>query len=86
MITILFFAQLSETLNIDKLDVDFYTIKKSGSITILDLKNYLSHLDTKWDALTNSAILASINHDLSRDHSEILPGDEIAFFPPVTGG
>jgi len=86
MITILVFAQLSETLNINTLNVDLDHIQKSGSITIMDLKNHLYHLDNKWQVLANSAILSSINHDLSHDYSKITAGDEIAFFPPVTGG
>ncbi len=32
------------------------------------------------------AVRASVNQDIARDHTPVKAGDEIAFFPPVTGG
>ena len=32
------------------------------------------------------AVRVSVNQDLARDDTPVKPGDEIAFFPPVTGG
>jgi sulfur-carrier protein len=28
----------------------------------------------------------AVNHDVATDETPILPGDEVALFPPVTGG
>jgi len=28
----------------------------------------------------------AVNHELVRDDAPVSPGDEVAFFPPVTGG
>jgi molybdopterin synthase sulfur carrier subunit len=32
------------------------------------------------------AVRVSVNQDLARNNTPIKPGDEIAFFPPVSGG
>lgn len=32
------------------------------------------------------AVRVSVNQDLARDDTRVKAGDEIAFFPPVTGG
>jgi len=34
----------------------------------------------------NKAVRFSVNQDLARNNTPVKPGDEIAFFPPVTGG
>ena len=34
----------------------------------------------------NDAILAAVNHDYVEHDYELKDGDEVAFFPPVTGG
>jgi len=32
------------------------------------------------------AVRIAVNHELVRDDAPVSPGDEVAFFPPVTGG
>ena len=32
------------------------------------------------------AVRAAVNHELASADSPVAPGDEVAFFPPVTGG
>ena len=32
------------------------------------------------------AVRIAVNHELARDDATVSPGDEVAFFPPVTGG
>jgi molybdopterin converting factor subunit 1 len=34
----------------------------------------------------NKAVRVSVNQDLARNNTPIKTGDEIAFFPPVSGG
>ena len=34
----------------------------------------------------DKAVRVSVNQDLARNNTPVKPGDEIAFFPPVTGG
>ena len=35
---------------------------------------------------SGKAVRVSVNQDLGRDDTPVKAGDEIAFFPPVTGG
>ena len=40
-----------------------------------------------WSAVINgSTILSAVNHEMCEPSQTIKDGDEIAFFPPVTGG
>jgi len=32
------------------------------------------------------AVRAAVNHELAGEATRVAPGDEVAFFPPVTGG
>jgi molybdopterin synthase sulfur carrier subunit len=56
--------------------------------TITALKNYLAQRGEIWANLFNGkqTIRAAINHELVSDLNTIKAGDEVAFFPPVTGG
>ncbi|MFA6700706.1 MAG: MoaD/ThiS family protein [Thiomicrospira sp.] len=36
--------------------------------------------------LENRSIQVAVNHDIAHRDTELKAGDEVAFFPPVTGG
>ena len=83
-IKVLFFARLKEAVNYSSEDIDLpETIK-----TITALKNYLSQRGEIWANLFSGkqVVRAAINHALVDDLATIQAGDEVAFFPPVTGG
>ena len=83
MTDILFFASLKEELGCDQLS---YTLPKD-QINVAQLKQLLIEQEPGWQkALSNPLILAAINHDMVTDEALIKEGDEVAFFPPVTGG
>ncbi len=56
--------------------------------TIRELKDYLSEQDPKLKEAfeTMPRLRCSVNQDLGSDKSRVGDGDEVAFFPPVTGG
>ncbi len=81
MIKVLFFAQTRELVGIDSLDVegDFATVEA--------LRCHLAQQEGKWDlALDATKLLAAVNQTITPLNGEIKDGDEVAFFPPVTGG
>ena len=81
MINVLFFAKLREELNINELGVEF----KSDIASIGDLYNSLLKDYPQIDNVKN--IKAAVNQELIKKWDFTLKdGDEVAFFPPITGG
>ncbi len=81
MIKILFFAQTRERLNCEKLSHDFDT-----EISIADLKKQLQQKSKLWHEVLGTELLCAINQNLVPLTTLVKDGDEVAFFPPVTGG
>ena len=82
-LNVIFFANLKEELGCDSLTVE------SGQVC--DVPGLINHLasthDESWRALlTAENILVAVNQTLITDDLSIADGDEVAFFPPVTGG
>lgn len=83
MITIKFFASLREALDIDQLDLP----DCGGTETVEQLQARLCTLGDQWRAALNSGrILAAVNQVMAKPDQPVNDGDEVAFFPPVTGG
>lgn len=81
MITVLFFAQLREQLQCDKLQLNDYPK------TVAELRTLLGKRSALWaELLINDSALAAVNQTISDDQVCLNEGDEVAFFPPVTGG
>ncbi|MDN4501641.1 MoaD/ThiS family protein [Alteromonadaceae bacterium BrNp21-10] len=81
MIKIVFFAQLRERLECEQIQWDYVQ-----GITAAHLKSQLSAQGGNWLALEESDVLCAINHEISALETIINDNDEVAFFPPVTGG
>ncbi|MBL4822821.1 MAG: molybdopterin converting factor subunit 1 [Colwellia sp.] len=82
MIKVVFFAALREQLECSEL-----TLSSENIATVADLKQQLASKNEQWQALfDNTSLLSAINHDMVDSEQPIKPGDEVAFFPPVTGG
>ncbi len=83
-IKILYFARIKEAVNYSTEELDL----PSDISTVTALKNYLSQRGENWANLFSGkqVVRAAINHNLVDDLATIKTGDEVAFFPPVTGG
>ncbi|CAM5540531.1 MoaD/ThiS family protein [Stutzerimonas xanthomarina] len=54
--------------------------------TIDDLRRYLQRRGHAWALLAERNLLCARNQELCSSVETLHDGDEIAFFPPVTGG
>ncbi len=83
-IKILYFARLKETLKFSAEDLDL----ADSEMSLIQLKGLLAKRGDVWQQmlLGNFKVRGAINHQLVDDHARIVDGDEVAFFPPVTGG
>jgi molybdopterin synthase sulfur carrier subunit len=90
-ITVLYFARLKETLkySTEELDLTNFMLDENvQSLTVLKLKAFLSRRGDEWGQMLMGKlkVRAAINHELVDDFATIDDGDEVGFFPPVTGG
>ena len=83
MIQLLYFARLREALGADS---ERLAWPAPGSISAL--KQQLAARGGVWHEqfAGNASLRAALNQALVPETAVIQPGDEVAFFPPVTGG
>lgn len=80
MLKVLFFAQLREVLNTDSLEL-------ASQATVAELRAVLMTKGEIWkEYLASDSCLVAVNQTMASDKSALKDGDEVAFFPPVTGG
>ena len=80
---LVFFASIREALDCDRLTLDL----KDGT-PLAELIDVLAvEKGENWrEALTAENVRVAVNQELVKGNPRVNPGDEIAFFPPVTGG
>ncbi|WP_043526339.1 cyclic pyranopterin monophosphate synthase MoaC [Litchfieldella xinjiangensis] len=76
-------AELRERLGINELDVPFESLKEQ---TVAGLKAILRERDERFFQLDDSRVLCAVNQVMGSDGTPLTADDEVAFFPPVTGG
>ena len=82
MIKIVLFASLREVLNCEGTE-----LKAEETHTVADVISVLSKRGQDWhDALTAENVLVAVNQEMANPTDPVSAGDEVAFFPPVTGG
>ncbi len=84
MITIKYFARLSESLGMKSEEIEF----NQASNSVESLMQSLVARGEPWttEFSTENKILVAVNHELSNRQATLKQDDEVAFFPPVTGG
>ena len=82
MIKVRFFAALREQLEQSELSLSADSIQ-----CVNDVKKTLISMHPQWQThLGSELILNAVNHHMVDGEHLVAPGDEVAFFPPVTGG
>lgn len=82
MIQVLFLAQLREQLGTAGLQIPAGNINSVAAV-----KRYLLIENPQWEKFfLSSKLLVAVNHEYAKADAAVKSGDEVAFFPPVTGG
>ena len=79
-VRVLFFASLREALPVAELSWPLM-----AATTLGELRTALRAQGEDWAAL-DSTLMMAVNQTLVQPEARVQPGDEVAFFPPVTGG
>ncbi|MES9994446.1 MAG: molybdopterin converting factor subunit 1 [Candidatus Thiodiazotropha sp.] len=83
MIQVLFFARFREELGVESEQIEL-----NGLDCIGDLLHILRGRGEAWARLfaEDQRVMVAVNQELADKNTSLKPGDEVAFFPPVTGG
>jgi len=83
MLNILYFARLREDLGTDQENLDM----PANISTTAELRNLLMARGEQWQkALSSEGLLVAVNQGVSDWNTTLDGSEEVAFFPPVTGG
>lgn len=82
MIRVLFFAGLRE-----QLECAEASVPADECATLAELRAHLGGRGENWrSALADEKLQMALNRSVAAPDSAVASGDEVAFFPPVTGG
>ncbi|OUT97281.1 MAG: hypothetical protein CBC01_06695 [Betaproteobacteria bacterium TMED41] len=83
MLHVRMFASIKELTNTEE---EFFPYENIETVT--DLKKNLSLRGHPWETVFGGGMVvkAAVNKQFVADDFELRDGDEVAFFPPVTGG
>lgn len=85
MVTLLYFAGLRESLGCSREQVQLEPVPTS---TVASLVESLRSRDDRWSEAFSPGKQwrVAVNQQMADLATPLKPGDEVAFFPPVTGG
>jgi molybdopterin synthase sulfur carrier subunit len=83
-VTVRFFASLKEQLGKDVEEIDV----PAGIGTVAALRSHLMKRGDEWQTAfaEKKLVRAAVNQEMAQPAASLKAGDEVAFFPPVTGG
>ena len=84
MIEVLYFARFREKLGIEQEQLTL----SSGQKTVASLMTELAERGDNWADIFNGSqqVLVAVNQEMVKPETQLNDGDEVGFFPPVTGG
>lgn len=77
MISILFFAQLQESMGQAQMEVPL------AGKTVAEVKVWL---EKEYPLLSLGQVMTAVNEEFARDQTIVNEGDQVAFIPPISGG
>jgi molybdopterin synthase sulfur carrier subunit len=83
-VKVLYFASVREQLGRQAEELDL----PAGVATVAGLRSHLRSRGGAWaEVMAEGKLLrAAVNQDMAQPAAAVKAGDEVAFFPPVTGG
>jgi sulfur-carrier protein len=83
VIQLRYFASLRERLDLG----DEAVTLPDDIVTVAGLQRWLQNRGEPWsEALADERLLVAVNQKITERSASIRDGDEVAWFPPVTGG
>lgn len=84
MVTILYFARLREALGTASEELAL----PQSVVDLAGVREIIVRRGEPWsqELAASRPVRAAVNQDMAADDTPVQDGDEIAFFPPVTGG
>ena len=79
---ILFFASLAEQVNCRELSLPW----TPDLASVAALRDHLCRRGGAWELLSSDQLRCAVNQEIVKIDHPLRAGDEVAFFPPVTGG
>lgn len=86
MIKVLFFAALREQLACQETTISAEEFTSNNINTIEQVIAFLIAQNPQWQNAFNRSLLSAVNQEMVNKTHPVNLGDEVAFFPPVTGG
>jgi len=84
MVNVVYFARLREALDVDSEEV----VLPQGVRDVASFTQWLRSRGKVWDSefAPGKRVRVAVNLEMAEQTTNIAEGDEVAFFPPVTGG
>jgi len=83
MINVLYFASLKDALGISAEEIEL----DAGITDVGSLRDWLCQRGDPWQSsLRQQRLMTAVNQEIAHPDTPVADGDEVAFFPPVTGG
>ncbi len=83
MIKVLFFARIRDELGLDQCHIELPPdVSSLAQLT----RHLIATHPAMGGVIDQPSVLAAVNQEFANGQTPVVEGDEIAFFPPVTGG
>ena len=83
MVTILYFARLRDELSCGEEQFEL----TSDACSVAAIKAEIAARGEPWQSvMQDKNLLVAVNQTIANDAAPVAAGDEVGFFPPVTGG